>query len=100
MSETLQQFTHRTIDACASAFGVTSGDILSRSRTYNVALARQVAMWIVTKHRDEQGYKLGEHFNRDRSTVAYAVRMVKSYREINPKVRERVNNILFNMNLL
>ncbi len=67
------------LKAVGKSFGVTVKDIKGSRRTKDVALARQVAMYIL---RDEFGYKLDEvakYVNRsDHTTVMHAVDKIKS----------------------
>jgi chromosomal replication initiator protein len=55
------------------AFGIKRKEILSRSRKQQVALARQVAMYLARNYTDLTLQNIGRNFNRKHGTVLYAV---------------------------
>ena len=65
------------IEACAKFYNVKKEDIYSKKRTDDVALARQVSMYIIREVLDYSNAKTGSFFNRDHSTVVYACKEVK-----------------------
>jgi chromosomal replication initiator protein len=55
------------------AFGIKRKEILSRSRKKQVALARQVAMYLARNYTDLTLQNIARSFNRKHGTVLYAV---------------------------
>lgn len=55
------------------AFGIKQKEILSRSRKQQVALARQVAMYLARNYTDLTLQTIARSFNRKHGTVLYAV---------------------------
>ena len=55
------------------AFGIKRKEILSRSRKQQVALARQVAMYLARNYTDLTLQTIARSFNRKHGTVLYAV---------------------------
>jgi len=61
--------------------GVTPDQLLNRSRLAHVAAARQLAMYLVYTTLGGNMAKVGAFFGRDRTTVAYACRIVEDRRD-------------------
>ena len=61
----------------AREFRLNSGDLQSRSREQHVAFARQVAMYLCRKITGAPFENIGEHFNRDHSTVIHAYQLIE-----------------------
>jgi chromosomal replication initiator protein len=63
--------------ATAKTFGLTRAELLTRSRQSNVALARQVAMYLARELTSESLPQIGRQFGgRDHTTVLHAHRRV------------------------
>ncbi len=62
-------------------FGVSVGDLVSHSRARQLALPRQIAMYLSRRVAEASFLTIGEKFGgRDHSTVMYAVRTVETKR--------------------
>jgi chromosomal replication initiator protein len=59
-------------DAAAQAFGLSRERLLARDRSPNVALARQIAMYLARELTDVSLPEIGRGFGRDHSTVVHA----------------------------
>ncbi len=69
-----QAITMKTIqNQVCKAFGIKRKEILSRSRKKQVALARQVAMYLARNYTDLTLQSIARSFNRKHGTVLYAV---------------------------
>ena len=66
------------IAAVADVSGFDHADLIRPDRTQPLASWRQVAMYLVREHTDLSYPAIGRVFNRDHSTVVYAVSMVRS----------------------
>jgi chromosomal replication initiator protein len=72
-----QVLTAATIGELVSRqFKISIEDLLSRSRKRSIAFPRQVAMYLSRKHTEESLADIGKAFNRDHSTVLYAIKAV------------------------
>jgi len=82
------------LDAVCGDFGVSRDAVLSRGRTAEVALARQVVIHL-TRTLTELSLKAIGHSigRRDHSTVAHAVHRVERRLADDPKLRERVRRL-------
>lgn len=79
VSDTTPQFTAENIQtAVAKFFGLRVNDLKSQTRTKNIALARQIAMFLVRKYTG-LGYKeIGQHFGgKDHTTVIHACEKIE-----------------------
>jgi len=61
--------------------GVSPAQLLDRSRLAHVVAARQLAMYLVYTTLGENMVKVGAIFGRDRTTVAYACRLIEDRRD-------------------
>jgi len=82
------------LDAVSKAFGISNDRLLGRERTREVALPRQVAMYLL---REEGGVSLpqiGEFIGgRDHTTVIYACNKVNDLMETDERLRRQVLQI-------
>ena len=82
------------LDAVSRAFGVSNDRLLGRERTREVALPRQIAMYLL---REEGGVSLpqiGEFIGgRDHTTVIYACTKVNDLMETDERLRRQVLQI-------
>lgn len=69
-------------DITASHFNVQTGELFSKKRTRDLALARQVAMYLCRKLTDSSLPQIGEYFGgRDHTTVMHAYDKITKMRE-------------------
>lgn len=69
----------KIISATAEHFHLTAADLCGKRRTKEIALARQVAMYLARNLTELSLPKIGEGFGgRDHTTVIYAVRKIES----------------------
>jgi len=82
------------LDAVSKAFGVSNDRLLGRERTREVALPRQIAMYLL---REESGVSLpqiGEIIGgRDHTTVIYACDKVNNLMETDARLRRQILQI-------
>lgn len=61
-----------------SEFAITARDLTGKSRTQNVSLPRQIAMFLLREHTENSLEDVGRIFgNRDHTTVLYAVNKIR-----------------------
>jgi chromosomal replication initiator protein len=82
------------LDAVSNAFGISNDRLLGRERSREVALPRQIAMYLL---REEGGIslpKIGEFIGgRDHTTVIYACDKVNDLMETDDRLRRQVLKI-------
>ena len=75
-------------------YGLKINDLKSQRRTKNLALTRQLAMYLSRKLTNASYPHIGEKFgNRDHSTVFHAVQVIERRREADPGFGARVEDI-------
>lgn len=81
------------IRTTASAYGFSVEDVLSASRKQPLVLCRQISMYLCRELTDLSLPKIGEHFNRDHTTVLHSVEKVKRILRSDRAVFDRVNQL-------
>jgi len=81
------------IRTTASAYGFSVEDVLSSSRKQPLVLCRQISMYLCRELTDLSLPKIGEHFNRDHTTVLHSVEKVKRILRSDRAVFDRVNQL-------
>jgi len=81
------------IRTTAQAFGFSVEDVLSSSRRQPLVLCRQISMYLCRELTDLSLPKIGEHFNRDHTTVLHSVEKVKRILRSDRAVFDRVNQL-------
>jgi chromosomal replication initiator protein len=86
------------IENVASAFGIQSSDLLGTKRDKSVSNARQVAMYIFRQEMDYSFAAIGNIFDKNHSTVMYAVEKVAARVQNNEeKLMQAIGNIKDNL---
>lgn len=75
--------------AAQEVFRVSSSEVLSPRRSRRVVRARQVGMVLARELVGASLPKVGNHFNRDHTTVLHAERAIADLRIVSPEIRER-----------
>lgn len=85
---------NRIIKACADYFGVTLKDITNGGRTKQLALARQVAMYLLRATLSLSLKEIGGLFgNKDHTTVMHAIKRVGNLRTSDPVFASRLEKL-------
>jgi chromosomal replication initiator protein len=78
----------------AESYGVPVETLVSRRRTKEVTVPRQVAMFLMRELLDLPLTQIGNHFGgRDHSTVIHSVNKVEQDIEADPALRERIETL-------
>ena len=79
-------------------FRLATSDLSSKSRTKEVAQARQICMYLARELTTMSLPKIGENFgNRDHTTVMYACDKVKSQIKADSEVKNIINILIANI---
>ncbi len=82
------------IEKCASFYGVKKEDIYSDKRTKNIALARQVVMYILKDVTDFSFPKIGSILGKDHATVLYSVKKITKDMEKDESLKFNVEGLI------
>ncbi len=75
-------------------FGIDEKVLLSRSRTKEVVLARQIIMYLARKYTDLSLTTIGQELRRDHSTVLHAYTTINDQIKNNHIIRQHVQEII------
>jgi chromosomal replication initiator protein len=83
----------------ANAYNISFSDMKSKKRAKNIALPRQIAMYIARKLTDYSTTEIGNEFGgKDHSTVIHATSKIKGRYENEDAFRYRVDRIIKEIN--
>ncbi|HIT84981.1 MAG TPA: chromosomal replication initiator protein DnaA [Candidatus Ornithomonoglobus intestinigallinarum] len=86
------------MEKVSTFYSITVQDLTGKVRTSNVALPRQVAMYLCHKLTDMNFTVIGKAFgNKDRTTVMHNVRKIESDLETNESLKSDIDNIIHDL---
>ncbi len=86
------------IQATADNFNITPEELLSKKRTQDIAMTRQVAMYLCRMLTDFSLPKIGEEFGgRDHTTVLHAFKKINTLISNNSDLKNRIEMIKHNI---
>lgn len=81
-------------------FNIKMGDLKAKRRTQNIALPRQVAMYLCRKHTETSFPAIGDKFGgRDHSTVIHASKTIERKIKEDPHMLTTIEKLERNLNL-
>ncbi|MCD6453315.1 MAG: chromosomal replication initiator protein DnaA [Dehalococcoidales bacterium] len=91
---TARVISSQWIEAVANSFQLTPADLKGLKRDKNVALARQLAMYLIRQETRSPLVQIGRELGkRNPSTVKYACERIAAEIDINPQLRRRAADI-------
>ena len=82
------------IKETAEYYGVTSLDIISKKRKQEIALARQVAMYLMRELTESSYPKIGDSFGgRDHTTVMHSCKKIETQMKVNIELATSVKTL-------
>ena len=82
------------IEAVAKLFRVNEDDIISKRKTKEIVVPRQVSIYLCKNLTELSFNKIGDYFGgKDHSTVMHAVKKVEYYIENDPEIKEKVSTL-------
>lgn len=82
------------IETVAKSFQLAPADLTSLKRDKEIALARQIAMYLIREQNDYPLAQIGREFgNRNPSTVRHACEKITAESSINPHLRRKISDI-------
>ncbi|MBR4343644.1 MAG: chromosomal replication initiator protein DnaA [Lachnospiraceae bacterium] len=86
------------IEVVAEHFHISVSDILSLKKDKEIALPRQIAMYLTSEYTGCITSRIGEAFNKDHSTVIYNVKKIKFARETDRALDETIRVLINKIN--
>ena len=83
----------RIIDCVCKFYSIKKDELLGRKRTKDIALARQITMYLITELLSMPLEAVGRIFNKDHSTVIYAKRQISEECKKNRKLAVEINDM-------
>ena len=81
-------------------FNIRLGDLKAKRRTQNIALPRQVAMYLCRKYTETSFPAIGDKFGgRDHSTVIHASKTIERKIKEDPQMQKTIEKLEKNLNL-
>lgn len=80
-------------EVVANYYNLTVDDLKSARRTRNVALPRQIAMYLSRSLTSASLPKIGEEFNKDHTTVMHAYSKIEDASKKDPELSTTIDNI-------
>ena len=83
----------RIVDCVCKFYNLKKEELLGRKRTKEIALARQIAMYLITEMLSMPQEAVGRIFNKDHSTVIYAKKQIADECKRNRKLAVEINDM-------
>ena len=83
----------RIIDVVCKFYNLKKEELLARKRTKEVALARQIAMYLITELLSMPLQAVGNIFGKDHATVIYAKKTISDEMSQNKKLAVEINDM-------
>lgn len=87
----------RIIEEVAKTYSVTPEDLRSKKRNANISVARQTAIFIIREVTQMSTSLIGAEFERDHSTIVYALNQTKEQMETDSRHRAIIDDIIKNI---
>ena len=86
------------IEEVAKFYHIPSHEIKGKSRTKDIVLARQVAMYEIRRMTTLSLQEIGEAFSRDHTTVMHSIERIENMDKKSPEMAEILKDINANIN--
>lgn len=88
----------RIIEEVSRTYSVSKNEIISKSRNAEVALARQVAIYVTWQVLNLSYSDIGRSFDKNHTTVLYTIKKMKEIMANDSYQKKLVNDIISNLN--
>ena len=82
------------IDVVAESYGMAAADLTGKRRSAEIALARQVAMYVCREMTEFSTTAIGKSFGRDHTTILHGIEKIESGMKADYGLRKRVDEIM------
>ena len=99
VSETLPDpvTVEKIVNEVSRTYDVSPEDIFSKKKSADIALARQISIYIVSQVMDMSSIEIGRKFGKDHSTVLYTLDKIKKRLRTNESEKKLVDDIIKNV---
>lgn len=87
----------RIIEEVERTYSVSKEDILSKRKTAEIALARQVSIYITKQLTQLSFVAIGNFFGKDHTTIMYTINKIDEIIKRDPSQKKLVDNIIKNL---
>ncbi len=87
------------IDIVCDHFNITRSDILSKKRNNDVAIPRQIIMYLCSKYTSTPSTKIGKMLNRDHSTILHGIDKIENDIKFDEDIRLNIETIKKKINV-
>lgn len=84
----------RVIKVVSEKYGFDEADIRGPKRTQEIAWARNVAIYILSKKTDMSQKAIGNEFGRDRTTIISSLKTIEREIGLNPPIASEINELM------
>jgi chromosomal replication initiator protein len=85
----------RVVEMVSQFFNTDIKELRGRSRSQDIVLPRQIAMYIIREETDTSLVEIGQELGgRDHTTVMHAINKIENEMETNPQLRQQVTTII------
>lgn len=99
VSETLPDpvTVEKIVNEVSRTYDVSPEDIFSKKKSADIALARQISIYIVSQVMDMSSIEIGRKFGKDHSTVLYTLDKIKKRLRTNESEKKLIDDIIKNV---
>ena len=100
VSETLPEpiTVENVVDEISRTYNVSAEDIFSKRKNADIAYARQVSIYVVSKVINLSSTEIGKKFGKDHTTILYTINKMKDILKNNDSERRMIEDIIKNLN--
>ncbi len=85
------------IEEVARTYSVSKEDILSKRKTAEIALARQISVYVTKQITQLSFVAIGNFFSKDHTTIMYTIKKIEDLLKRDPSQKKLVDNIIKNL---
>ncbi len=102
ISETLPEpiTVEKIVNEVSRTYDIPPEDIFSKKKTADIAKARQISIYIVSRVMELSSVDIGKKFNKDHTTVLYTVEKIKNLIKNNESEKRLIDDIIKNIKSL
>lgn len=87
----------KIVEEVSRTYNISTDDIYSNVRTADIAMARQVSMYIISVVMKLSTTDIGKHFNKDHTSVIHNIKKIKNIIKTNEIEKKIIDDIIKNV---
>ncbi len=96
--EQQKEYAVQIAEKVCNYYQIKYGQLMSKYRGEEVALARQMSMYMTKEKTELNGEEIAEIFKRDRTTVLHSIQKIRG--QLTNKFDDTIKNDVFNLNVI